>query len=93
MLVEVGCQIFFAPANFPSFNARDVMSAITLYLPAMLIGVRYDVFLSSCRSSKNRISLATGIGVEVLPLYLQATDGVFSQKLTMCLKFRSSTTY
>ena len=73
--------------------ARDGMSAIALSFPAIIIGVRYDAFISSCFSESNQSILASGIDVEVLPLYLHVTSDVLLQKLPMCLKFRSSTTY
>ena len=69
------------------------MYDIALSFPAFLIGVSYDDFLSSCRSTRNRTSPATGIGVEVLPLYIHASSGVLSQNLPMCLNFISSTKY
>ena len=84
---------FFASEKFPSLNARDSMYDIALYFLAMLIGVRDDASLSRCWSARNRSILAARIYVEVLPIYVHATDDVFSQKLSMCLNFISSTTY
>ena len=85
--------MFFPSAIFPLLNARDGMSAIKFFPPAILIGVRDDDFLYCCRSARNRSSLAAGIDVEVLPLYVHETDDVLSQKLSIYLNFISSTTY
>ena len=74
-------------------NARGGISAIALSFPAVIIGFRGDAFLSCCYSARNISSLASGIYVEVLPLYAHDTADVLSQKLPICLNFRSSTTY
>ena len=84
---------FCAYVNIPSLNDRDGMSAITLYFPAILVGVRYDAFLSCCRSANNRSIIAASIDAEVLPMYVYATVDVLSQKLPTCLNFISSATY
>ena len=68
--VEVGCYIFCVYKNFPSLNVRDGMSAIALPFIAMVIGVRDDDFISRCCSAINLSSLAAGIDVEVLPMYV-----------------------
>ena len=93
MRVEVVCYIFFASTKFTYLNARDRMSAIAISFPAILVGVRDNAFLSRCQSASNRSILASGIDVGVIPLYFHATSDLLSQKLPMCLNFRSSTTY
>ena len=74
-------------------NARDDMSSIVLYFLARFIGVIDDDFSFYFWSARNQSSLAAGIDVEVLPLYIIATGDVLSHKLPMCLNFISSTTY
>ena len=69
------------------------MSAIAFYFSDIIIGVRNDAFLSSYWSASKKSSLACGSDVEVLPLYVHANSGVLSQKLSMCLNIKYSTTY
>ena len=51
-----------------SLNAFDGISAITSSFSAMIFGVRDDAFISSCCSTRRRISLSPGNDVEVLSL-------------------------
>ena len=85
--------IFCASANYLYLNAHGGMTSITLSFSDMLIVVRGGDFLYHCWSERNRSHLASGVDVEVLPLYVHVTSDVLPQKLPMCLNFRSSTTY
>ena len=69
------------------------MYVIALSFPAMIVGVRGGSFSYHCWRSINWSSLAAWIDVEVLPLYVHATDNILSQKLPVCLNCRSPTTY
>ena len=69
------------------------MYAIALSFTSMLIGVRDDAFLSNYQSARMKSILSSGIDVDVLPLYVHATDDLLSYKLQMCLNFKSTTKY
>ena len=74
-------------------NSYDGMSAIALYYPEMLMGVREKALRLYCLSSKKRSGRAVGINVEVIPLYAHNTADVLSQNLPMWLNFRSPMIY
>ena len=64
------------------------MSDISLSFHAILVGVSYDAFLSSCWSARKRSSLASGVYVDVLLVYAHTTACVLSQKLPMSVNVK-----
>ena len=76
--------MFCAYTNFPSLNVNGGMSTITLSFFSMLVKMRYEAFLFFCWNGRTRGSLASGIDVGVLPLYVHVSADEMSQKLPMC---------
>ena len=50
-------------------------------------------FLLRCWNARKQSSMAAGMEVEVLPMYVHTTDGVLSKNLLVCLKDNHPETY
>lgn len=67
---------------------RDAMSANLLNSPSMLKHTSGEACLMCCRRASARMRNAPGTDV-ALSLLVQATDDVLSQKMLVCLNFKS----
>ena len=83
--VKVSNKVGLRMKEFTILNALDRISAIALYLPAMLTGIKEDYWRTLFWMYRSRRRRAASMEADVLPLYTHETAEVLLQKMTIYL--------